>query len=303
MKFDQINTVVLVTGKDRREMVREALTKLGEEFQKRVKTAKQIFLHSNTVTPNNQSACTHVDSLRGVLDHISLLTKKQILIGDASFYDTKKAFKNYHYESLSRSGNIKLLDLNDDETVESFAYTQDFKKRPLGFSKTVATSDLNIVVVPAKMHSYYTVSLSIKTHIVGSQIVSQSPFGIHARWPWLHTGYKQAHMTLADAYIDYPAQLAIIDGTAAMEGNGPTSGREVNLEWVLVSFNPIAADALASYLMGWDPSTEIGYLYFLKEKGYGPIDIDKIKIKGPDPESLRKTLSRPDAYPEILEWR
>jgi uncharacterized protein (DUF362 family) len=256
------------------------------------------------VTNHRQAACTEVDAVRGVLDHISLLRDDEILIGDASFHDTKKAFKAFHYETLNRSGNTKLVDLNDDSTIEAWAYTADFKKRSLGFSKTVHESDCKIIVVPAKMHSYYTVSLSIKTHIVGSQVVKRSPFGIHARWPYLHTGYRQAHMTLAELYTEHPAELAIIDGTGAMEGNGPADGDEINLGWLIASFNPIAADALASYLMGFDPREEIGYLYYLARLGFGPIDIKALKVVGHgDPEKLRRKLKRPSSYPSILRWK
>ncbi len=325
-------TVVLVTGRDRRELVRQALLALGEKFEQRAKAAKKIFIHPNLVTPHRQAASTHVEAVRGVVDHLSLIRDDEILIGDASYYETKKAFHAFGYETLKRSGNVRLVDLNDDETVESFAYapleagrhgrppspqdgpltgyTADLKKRPIGFSKTVAESDFNIVVVPAKMHSYGIVSLAVKTHVIGSQVVKASPFGIHGRWPWNHTGYKPFHLTLVDVYVEHPAHLAIIDGTQAMEGEGPTSGREVNLGWLIASLNPVAADALAVYLMGIDPQN-IGYLCHLNQKGFGPIEPVEMYIIGPGGrasgpelvEGFRRELARPDSYPEILNWR
>ncbi len=295
--------VVIVTGHDRREMVREGLTALGEEFRTRVAAAKQIFIHPNLVSSHRREACTDVEAVRGVLDHISLLRSDRVLIGDAGVRNTKKAFKKLDYLSLERSGNMELVDLNDDETVEAFAYTAAMEKRPIGFSKTVVESDMNIVVVPAKMHSYYIVSLSIKTHIVGAMVVPGSAFGLlHMRWPWLHTGYKLAHHSLADVYEQHPAQLAIIDGTQAMEGNGPASGTTVDLGWLVVSFNAVAADALAACLLGLDPAN-VGYLYLLNEKGLGPIDPAQMALRGSHPDSLRRKLERPDSYPAMLAWR
>ncbi len=283
-------------------MIREAITHLGNLFTDPVKEAEQIFIHPNLVTRFRKKATTDVEAVRGVLDHISLLRGDTVLIGDAGYHGTKKAFKKFNYESLSRSGNIKLIDLNEDETIESYAYTAQLEKRPIPFSKTVAESDMNIVVVPAKMHSYYIVSLSIKTHIVGSQVVPHSPFGIHARWPWLHTGYKPAHLTLADVYEDHPAQFAVIDGTQAMEGDGPAMGKTVNLEWVISSPNPVVADALAAYLMGWDPK-DIGYLTHLNKKGFGPIEPSEMEIVGASPGKLRRNLEKPPSYPKIMEWK
>ncbi|MCH8748886.1 DUF362 domain-containing protein [Patescibacteria group bacterium] len=295
-------TVIVVTGHDRREMVREAITKLGEAWETKVKEAGQIFVHPNLVSFHRPTANANAEAVRGVLDHLSLLTADEVLVGDAGVRNTKKSFKKLGYETLSRSGNIRLVDLNDDDTVESYAYRSDMTKRPLGFSKTTAEADLNIVVVPAKMHSYYIVTLSIKTHVVGSQVVKASPLGLHMRWPWLHTGYVPAHHTLADVYADHPAQLAIIDGTQAMEGEGPASGETVDLGWVVVSFNPVAADAVAAYLMGIEPS-EVGYLYHLNAKGLGPIEMAELVIDGPKLDALRRELKRPSSYPSILEWK
>lgn len=301
-RAEEQKTVVIAAGVDRREMVRSALTMLGDALQEKIHHARRIFVHPNLVSNSKQAASTHVEAVRGVVDHISLVRNDEILVGDAAFHNTKKAFDAFDYASLSRSGNVTLVDLNDDETIESFAYTADMKKRSLPFSKTVAEADLNIVVVPPKMHSYYIASLSIKTHIVGSEVVKKSPFGIHARWPWLHTGYKPAHQTLADVYGEHPAQLAVIDGTMAMEGEGPASGNSVNLGWVLASFNPVAADALAAYLMGLNPE-DIGYLFHLDHKGFGPIEVTKVHIVGADPQALKRELERPSSYPALAQWR
>ncbi|MBI3421264.1 MAG: DUF362 domain-containing protein [Candidatus Sungbacteria bacterium] len=310
---NNILEVALVTGNDRRSMVREALTLLGDAVQKSIAEAHKIFIHPNLVNYRNQGACTPVEAVRGVLDHISLIRNDIIKIGDAGFHDTKKAFDAFGYASLDRSGNIELVDLNDDEAIPVATYDAAVQKSRMhqaasgvlggmGFSKTIADTDCNIVVVPAKMHSYYIATLAIKTHIVGSLIVKRSPFGIHARWPWLHTGYKPAHMSLAELYCEYPARLTVIDGTQAMEGDGPASGTTVNLGWVIASLNPVAADGLAAYLMGWEPE-DIGYLYYLEQKNLGPIHVRDMRILGSDPNMLRRELQRPSTYPEILQWR
>lgn len=295
--------VVLVKGSDSREMVRRAINIVGDEFKQQVKASRRIFLHPNLVNGKNPAACTNIETLRGVLDHLSLITDKVILLGDAGYHDTKMAFENLDFKSLKRSGKVKLLDLNDDETIASFAYDERFNKKPIGFSKTVVSSDFNIVVVPAKMHSYYTVTLSLKTQVVGSMVVKKSPFGIHARWPWLHTGYKQAHQSLAEVYLEHPANLAIIDGVHGMEGDGPASGEVIDGHWVVLSFDPIAADFLASYLMGFDPYEEVGYLRLLADMGKGPKSLDDLEIIGEDPKGLRKDWQKPSSWPEILEWK
>lgn len=295
--------VAVVAGSDRRENLRQCQLLLGEPYARLIESAKKMFLHPNLVSDKNQLASTHVEAVRAILDVVSLHRADEIVIGDASYHDTKKAFQRFDYESLRRSGNIRLLDLNDDERAPSFTYDRNFQRQPIDFSKTVMDSDCRILVVPAKMHSYYTVTLSLKTHVVGSQIVPRSPFGIHARWPKVHTGYAPAHRTLADVFREVPAHAAFIDGREAMEGNGPTSGTRVELNWAVGSLDAVAADAVAAWLMGFGPREDIGYLHFLAAAGY-TVDPEAMEIIGEaDWRGLRRALARPETWPEIAGWR
>lgn len=327
--------VAVVSGADRRENIRQAQLLLGDPYIERIKSARRIFIHPNLVSDKNQLASTHVEAARAVLDIISLHRGDEVLIGDASYHDTKKAFQRFDYESLRRSGNVRFLDLNDDETIETFAYDRTLarpsttmgtgqpvdasslsgetsggsraphvvlRRQPMPTSKTVLESDCIILVVPPKMHSYYTVSLSLKTHVIGSMVAPRSPFGIHARWPQVHSGYPAAHRLLADWYQEHPAQAAVIDGREAMEGNGPTSGTKTELNWAVASLDPVAADAVAAWLMGFEPD-EIGYLVFLQEAGW-IIDPAAMEVVGASNwQELRQELQRPETWPEIADWR
>lgn len=289
-------------GADRRENIRQAQLLLGEPYRQLIASARRIFLHPNFVSDKNQLASTHVEAVRAVLDVISLHRADEVLIGDASYHDTKKAWERFNYESLRRSGNVRFVDLNDDETVEGFAYDREFQRQRVPFSRAILESDCVILVVPAKTHSYFGVTLSLKTHVVGSMVAKRSPFGIHARWPSLHTGYAQAHRTLADVFLEHPASAAIIDGREAMEGNGPTSGTRVELNWAVASLNPVAADAVAAWLMGFE-TDEIGYLVFLRDAGF-VIDPFEMEIVGETAwQDLRRDLKRPETFQELLGWR
>ncbi len=294
--------VAIVHGTDRRENIRQCQQLLGEPYVRLLRSAKRLFVHPNLVSDTNQLASTHADAVRAVLDVISLHRADEVRIGDASYHNTKKAWDRFGYESLRRSGNVRFVDLNDDETVETFAYDRAFQRRPVPASRTVLESDGIILVVPAKMHSYYTVTLSVKTHVVGSMVVLGSPFGIHARWPAVHSGYAQAHRTLADWFLAHPAHAAFIDGREAMEGNGPTSGTKAELNWAVGSLDPVAADAVAAWLMGFEPD-EIGYLAFLREAGR-VIDPAEMEIRGERRwRDLRRDLAKPETWPEIAGWR
>lgn len=294
--------VAVVRGSDRRQNIRQAQLLLGEPYLDLLKTARRIVVHPNLVSDRNPLACTHVDAVRAVLDVIALNRGDEIIVGDASYHDTKRAWERLGYQTLSRSGNVRLVDFNDDETVDGFALDANFVRQRVPVSKIVATADGIILVVPAKMHSYYTVTLSVKTHVVGSMVVPRSPFGIHARWPQVHSGYAPSHRTLAEWVLERPAQAAFIDGREAMEGNGPASGTRVELNWAVGSLDPVAADAMAAWLMGFEID-DIGYLAFLRASGW-VIDPEQMEVVGePNWRALRRNLVRPETWPEIAEWK
>ena len=294
--------VAVVHGRDRRNNIRQAQLLLGQPYLDRLRAAAQVFIHPNLVSDRNPLACTHVEAVRAILDVLALQRGDEIQVGDASYHDTKRAWERLQYPTLARSGHVRLLDLNDDETVPGFALDANFVRQPVPVSKTVADADCIILVVPARMHSYYTVTLSVKTHVVGSMVVARSPFGIHARWPQVHSGYAPAHRTLAEGILERPAHSAFLDGREAMEGNGPASGTKVELDWAVGSLDPVAADAVAAWLMGFEVD-DIGYLTYLRAAGR-VVDPERMDIVGePQWAALRRPLVRPETWPDIAAWK
>ena len=78
----------------------------------------------------------------------------------------------------------------------------------------------------------------------------------------------------------------IIDGTIGMQGNGPIMGSKIKAGWSLASFDALAADTLATYLMGFNVK-DVQYLALLKEKKFGLSYPDKkIEIMGENPKKL-----------------
>lgn len=65
-------------------------------------------------------------------------------------------------------------------------------------------------------------------------------------------GEHSIHYLLASlARYVYP-QFVIVDGTIGMQDGGPVRGTETQSNWVLSSFDALAADTVATYLMGFE---------------------------------------------------
>ena len=80
-------------------------------------------------------------------------------------------------------------------------------------------------------------------------------------------------------------RLYIMDAIMAMEGNGPHSGRSVNVGVLLVSTDPIALDSVACRIINIDPEL-IPTIRLGEEMGYGVSDINKIEVLGADINTL-----------------
>ena len=73
----------------------------------------------------------------------------------------------------------------------------------------------------------------------------------------------------------------------AMEREGPHHGEASALKVVVAGTNPLATDAIAARLMGFDPSV-IRHLGRARAEGLGAIDLDAIQLVGDPITSFRQ---------------
>lgn len=101
--------------------------------------------------------------------------------------------------------------------------------------------------------------------------------------------------TLAKALVDI-AQfvkpgLSVMDAVLGMEGNGPTGGKPRKLGCIIAGEDPVAVDAVSSYLIGF----EVGEVPITKEayaRGLGEMRLERIETNV-ELDSLRKHFKRP----------
>jgi uncharacterized protein (DUF362 family)/Pyruvate/2-oxoacid:ferredoxin oxidoreductase delta subunit len=100
--------------------------------------------------------------------------------------------------------------------------------------------------------------------------------------PALHVSHPEAmgfSRLLAQLHLRIRPRIHILDGVLAMEGNGPRNGEPRSLNVILMSQDPVAADAVFCRLIGLDPSFVptclAGY-----EAGIGTYRTDEIEIVG-----------------------
>jgi uncharacterized protein (DUF362 family) len=83
--------------------------------------------------------------------------------------------------------------------------------------------------------------------------------------------------------------LAIADGFVAMHREGPRHGNPARLGVVVAGTDPVAVDATAARVMGFDP-WQVGYLSHAATAGLGVIDAEAIRVLGDPIEEVGRRL-------------
>ena len=224
-----------------------------------------IFVKINTLSfPLVPGTNTSPWVLEGVLRELrARLPAASIAMGDSEIIGTgnvDKAGRIWGYERLAQEYDVRFVNLAK-EPVEEVELAGYGVKRAL-FPRIVLEADSLITVPVMKCHHLATITAALKN-----------------QWGCLPMARHNLHPVLHDVIVDINLRLrpalAVIDGTIAMEGKGPRTGTPKVCDVVIVSTDPVAADAVAARYMGFDP-WQIKYLRLAQERSLGSIECDLV---------------------------
>ena len=137
---------------------------------------------------------------------------------------------------------------------------------------------------------------AMKTHTCGTTLVMKNYIGILPNHPSgvvskgnVHQGDMQKGFI--DLFSYHPADYSVIEGFWSTEGNGPQWGENIRHNVVIATSDPVAADAVGSTVMGFNPM-DIDYLYYAAQKGFGTFNPDEIDIVGNPIEKVKRAFKR-----------
>ena len=273
--------VSLVKGNDRHEIVYQSLKMIENEVLASIGN-KKILIKPNIVVTDNPLAATHVDAIRAILDFLTPHYKNQIIIGESSAMKTPEGFKNYGYLPLEKKYNVKIVDLNQDSY--QYRYVLGKGNHPLPVRMISTFLDPNIYIISAarmKTHNKVLVTLSLKNTLLACPLndyenKKNDKALFHTTPPAVNglCHFNMFHMA-QEVYPD----LVVIDGFVGMEGKGPAWGTPFDSRVAIASQDALAADTLATKIMGFDPKRVL-YLSAMTEAGMGQGDIEKINVLG-----------------------
>jgi uncharacterized protein (DUF362 family) len=308
-----VSQVALTTGNERADLAFRAL----EPFKKQIAAAigqKRIILKPNNVHIDRPLCASHADNLEGILEFLKSIGKTNVTIAESpSGGSTFEGFANYGYNKFIGKYDVKLLDIDQQgfEVLHCIDET-DLRPRPCRVSKLLLDPD-NFIISAAKFktHMLVGVTLSLKNIVVGAPIkdpgigTAKGPApGGKSDKPLMHGGGPHGiNYNLFTLSSRLHPHLAVIDGYEGMEGQGPASGTPVNHKVCVASLDWLAADRVATELMGVDFS-KIGYLTYCAQTGtMGQADLSRIEILGPVLKDHIRKYQLPKEWDQLVTWQ
>ena len=279
-------TVNLVTGVNRRQMVRDAMEPFRYELAAAI-ADKQVIIKINCVgNEGDPLMVTPPDAVRGVLDVLAPIYDRQVIIAESPVQNKnpERTFGIFGYPVLEQEYNARLLDLNYENTTWQWIVDRNLHPTRIRIIDTFLDPDnFFISVTRIKTHNCVVATLTLKNMVMGSPL-KLPHLNINDKAK-MHAGNKTSHNTNLNlfkiAHRVHP-DFSVLDGFVGVEGNGPAEGTPVDHRVALAGFDFVAVDRIGTELMGI-PWGDVGYLAYCAEAGLGQGDRDRIRITGENP--------------------
>lgn len=312
--------VAAVRGDDLAAMTRDVLEGIGG-MGRVVHEGETVFIKPNMVTLPWASSgnrflngeCTKPEIVIAVAEECLKAGASQVVIGDGSQMPTLdwglaktldgSASILSEAERLSSlyDGSVAVASLEVDSPEWVEVPSRTYLGR-IAISSLLARADRVITIPVAKTHSWAQLTLSLK-NFVGVTSLERYALWTGSSWDRGKEFDHSSPRAIAEIYLDIVdavrPDLAIIDLSIGVEGDGPTAGSgglTVDMSdrlgsWLLLaSTDPVAADATAARVMSHSV-TATRQLQMAYEMGLGEIRENRIELVGERLDDLR------------VEWR
>jgi uncharacterized protein (DUF362 family) len=164
-------------------------------------------------------------------------------------------------------------------------------------TRTITACDYLVSVPVIKCHMQCGITASLKNYVGTAPREAYSEPGrfwnvnLHAQ----HSVEDRIDPFIADLASFHPPDFVVADmirGLQYREHNNEAPDQMVRSNLVLASRDPVAADALAAYLVGFNPA-DIEHLHMAQARDMGSLDLDGSDVRGEDPGALRARWAKP----------
>jgi uncharacterized protein (DUF362 family) len=226
------------------------------------------------------------------IDDITYRTKNRELLEAMQQF----VFDELGYTEMARTLKIPLINLHLGEMVD-VEVPNGFAYQNITLHHSLTEIDLLCSVPMMKTHTLATVTLGMK-NLIGlypGTIYCTVRAGVHDHAA--DAGSPGVAFETIDMMRANKLGLVVVDGSTAMEGNGPGNGTLVPMDVIIAGTNPLATDMVAASVMGFEPE-EIPTFVWANKAGMQPQSLDEIDIRG---EEVSR-VSRRFVEPQLNSW-
>jgi len=281
-----MSRVAVVRGERALEPVYRAMTLI--DYHEPLEPYDTVLIKVNLITSHTYETGITTDPIvvEAVINKVQELDKRALVVeteGGITSPDTA-IHETGMMEVIERLGaeyvNMRKLDDKVELKVENPHKVKKFKVARIA-------TEYPIITVPTMKTLHHTgITMGLK-NMFGMLITRR-------KYPMHRHGMNNV---IYDIVKTLPPTLSVIDGFYGKEGKGPWQGNPVQMNTIIASRDPVAADAVAARCIGMDPWS-IDHIRWLHEAGVG--EIDEVEVVGDGIEAVYRKWDL--ALDTKLEW-
>ena len=252
--------VAVVRGERGYEPIFKALDLI--DYKRALEGYDKVLIKVNFITTKtwDTGATTDPNVVEAIIKKLANLPVKVYVVeSDATITNADKAFEATGMIDVCRRNGVEWLNLR---------HVNDKVELEVPESETLKT-----IIVPRLVTESAVISAAkLKTHMdTDVTLGMKNMFGL---LPDKFKGkyhLKGINKVVVDINTVLKPALTVIDGFVGMEGKGPIDGTPIQMNLIIAGTDPVATDATASRIMGFDP-LKIEHIRKAYEKGLGKID-------------------------------
>jgi len=273
-----LSRVAVVKGSRSHEPVFRALDLI--DFKTAFMGFKRVLIKVNFINTQTWDTGATTDPI--VVEAIILKLKNlpveiQIVESDATVTNATKAFKATGMAEMCERNNVEWVNLKDLTEKVDIPIEDGLTLKKITIPRLVKES---AIISAAKMKTHIATKVTLGMKNMFGLLPDKLKFKYHL---------KGISKVVVDINTVLRSALTVIDGFVAMEGKGPTKGNPVQMDTIIAGVDPVATDATASRVMGFDPHT-ISHIRRAYEKNLG--EMDHIEIVGNGIEAVMKLFKK-----------
>ena len=213
-------------------------------------TGKSVLLKPNLVDYIPGAAVnTHPLLVVAAAEGFRRLGAKRVIVAEGPGHqrDTQLVLQMSGLAQHLKEQRIPFVDLNRDDVVKVRLRADYSRLKHLWLPRSVLEANFIVSMPKVKTHHWSGVTLSMKN------MFGVVP-GVKYGWPKNLLHWRGIQQSIVDLVATVPIHFIIADAIVCMEGNGPLAGTARRLNQIILSDDPVAADATCARLMGLMPA-------------------------------------------------